>query len=200
MAQVYVYDEHKNRYPAYTAEQVLNIIQQVIDTGSLQGIDPEACPVVRLIRESNKNSDVSFWVGTEAEYNALGITGGSKVIAHIDKNGKIYFSEDDEAYTEFIQRVVDEAREAAQEVAEDKVSKTEKTVTLSASAWASNAQTVSVEGVTADNIVIVSASAGSHDEYGKAGVRCTGQGANSLTFNCSKVPTVNLTVNVLILS
>ena len=78
--------------------------------------------------------------------------------------------------------------------------KTKITVTLNASSWSSNQQSVTASGVTADNDVIISPASGSHDAYGEAGVRCTGQTSNRLTFTCKEKPSSNLSVNVLILT
>ena len=68
-------------------------------------------------------------------------------------------------------------------------------VTLSASAWSSNQQTVSVSGVLADEtkqlIQIVPAIA-SQTAYFDAGIRCVNQGADSLTFECQETPTENV--------
>ena len=74
------------------------------------------------------------------------------------------------------------------------------TATLSASSWSSNAQTVSVSGVTASNTVIVSPAPASHKAYGEAGVYCSAQATDSLTFTCESVPSAALTVNVTILN
>lgn len=70
------------------------------------------------------------------------------------------------------------------------------TVTLAAASWSSKKQTVTANGVTASNTVIVSPAPASHLAYCEAGVRCVAQAANSLTFQCEDVPTVALTVNV----
>lgn len=73
---------------------------------------------------------------------------------------------------------------------------TSVTVTLSASGWSDNTQTVSASNVTASNIIWVSPAPASFDAYGKAGVRATAQGAGTITFTCVKVPTENLSVEV----
>lgn len=72
------------------------------------------------------------------------------------------------------------------------------TVTLSASGWDSSAmtQTVSASNVTAGNIVWVSPAPASFDAYGKAGVRATAQGAGTITFTCTEIPTVEISVEV----
>ena len=77
---------------------------------------------------------------------------------------------------------------------------TARTVTLSTASWSSNQQTVSVTGATASNIIIVSPVPASYVAYGEAGVRCSAQASNSLTFTCTDTPTANLTVNVIILT
>ena len=74
-------------------------------------------------------------------------------------------------------------------------------VTLRASGWNANAktQTVSVAGVTATANLIITATPGSYMAYAEAGVRCTAQGAGTLTFACETVPTADVAANVLIL-
>ena len=75
-------------------------------------------------------------------------------------------------------------------------------VTLSASGWDANAktQTVSVAGVTATANCIITAAPDSYMAYAEAGVRCTAQGAGTLTFACETVPTEDVAANVLILA
>ena len=77
---------------------------------------------------------------------------------------------------------------------------TSTTATLAANSWSSNAQTVTVSGVTATNTVVVSPAPASFAEYSTSVVYCSAQGANSLTFTCTTIPTNALTVNVLILN
>ena len=74
-------------------------------------------------------------------------------------------------------------------------------VTLRASGWNANAktQTVSVSGVTATANLIITAAPSSYMAYAEAGVRCTAQGAGTLTFACETVPTADVAANVLIL-
>lgn len=83
---------------------------------------------------------------------------------------------------------------------DDFVEKARLTVTLSSSGWNNLSQSVTASGVTSDNDVIISPASSSHDAYGEAGVRCTGQTSNRLTFTCKEKPTGNLSVNVLILT
>ena len=74
-------------------------------------------------------------------------------------------------------------------------------VTLRASGWNANTktQTVSVSGVTATVNLIITAAPDSYMAYAKAGVRCTAQGAGTLTFACETVPTADVVANVLII-
>ena len=76
-------------------------------------------------------------------------------------------------------------------------------ITLSASSWDSTAltQTVTATGVLADEMaqsITPTPALSSQTAYYEAGILCTGQAANSLTFACETVPTVDLTVYVII--
>ena len=76
-----------------------------------------------------------------------------------------------------------------------------RTITLTTSGWSSNAQTVTVSGVSATEtaqLITPTPAIASQSAYYEAGIMCTGQGANSLTFTCQTVPTSNLTVYVVI--
>ena len=76
-----------------------------------------------------------------------------------------------------------------------------RTVTLTTSAWASNTQTVTVSGVLADEtaqLIQPMPAVASQQAYMAAGIYCSGQAANSLTFTCSTVPTQDITVYVAI--
>ena len=75
-----------------------------------------------------------------------------------------------------------------------------ETVKLTAAEWdaAAKTQSVAAPGVSVSNAVTPTPGPASWEAAGKAGVRCTGQGENSLTFTCTTVPTEDLTYNVLI--
>lgn len=77
------------------------------------------------------------------------------------------------------------------------------TVTLTAAGWDSTAktQTVTVTGVSAtetDQMITPTPALASQSAYYDAGILCTGQAADSLTFTCKTVPTADLTVYVVI--
>ena len=74
-----------------------------------------------------------------------------------------------------------------------------RTATLTTSGWSSNNQTVTVSGVSADEtaqLIQPMPAMASQSAYYGAGVLCSGQAANSLTFTCQTVPTADLTVYV----
>ena len=71
--------------------------------------------------------------------------------------------------------------------------------TLAVADWSNNTQTVNVTGVTATNTVFVSPAPASAADYASAGIVCTAQGAGTLTFTCTTVPSNAITVNVVCL-
>lgn len=74
-----------------------------------------------------------------------------------------------------------------------------KTGTLTAAGWSNGSQTITVSGVTASGNILVAPSPASQDAYTAAGVKCTAQAANSLTFTCDSTPTADLAVSVVLL-
>lgn len=72
-------------------------------------------------------------------------------------------------------------------------------ITLTSSGWSSNSQTVSVTGVTASNLVIVTPAPNSAAVWSGSGIVCSGQAAGTLTFTYEVAPTANVVVNVVIL-
>jgi hypothetical protein len=77
---------------------------------------------------------------------------------------------------------------------------TSAAVVLASESWSDNAQTVQVEGVTADNNIFPSPSGRSSTEiWADCKVLCTGQGDGTLTFTCSETPTDDINVSVVII-
>lgn len=72
-------------------------------------------------------------------------------------------------------------------------------VTLTADGWSNNSQTVNVSGVAETSAVIVAPDPENHVAYAESGVYCYAQGGGILTFRCEDVPTISLSVNVVIL-
>ena len=70
---------------------------------------------------------------------------------------------------------------------------------LFASAWVNNTQTINVEGILADEEqqqIIIAPKSNSTVAYNNAGVYCSGQASNSLTFTADVTPSVNLDLNI----
>lgn len=96
----------------------------------------------------------------------------------------------------------------------DSKAPTSVTVTLTADGWTNtmapvepggetlgHQQTVTVSGVVASEtaqLITPTPAIASQSAYYEAGIMCTNQGTNSLTFTCQTVPTSNLTVYVVI--
>lgn len=77
-----------------------------------------------------------------------------------------------------------------------RLTKVNTTATLAVADWSSNTQTITVSGVKADSVVFVSPAPASASDYASAGILCTSQSADSLTFTCTTTPTNAITVNV----
>lgn len=76
-----------------------------------------------------------------------------------------------------------------------------ETVTLLASSWVGNKQTVIINGVNPENSIEVVApepSSSNYANYVDAGIRCVGEAINELTFQCDSVPSENIAVNIVV--
>lgn len=74
------------------------------------------------------------------------------------------------------------------------------TVTLASASWSNDEITVTATGVTATNSVIVSPVPSDISDYTSAGIYCSAQGTDSLTFSCSTTPSTDIAVNVMIIN
>ncbi len=77
-----------------------------------------------------------------------------------------------------------------------RLTKVNTTATLAAADWSSNTQTITVSGVKADSVVFVSPAPASASDYASAGILCTSQSADSLTFSCTQTPSAAIVVNI----
>lgn len=75
-------------------------------------------------------------------------------------------------------------------------SKTTSNITLSANSWSNNTQTVSVNGIAENSLVIITPAPANYENYSSDGIYCNAQGSNTLTFTCKVVPTVDLIIQV----
>lgn len=90
MRKYYVICDDDCRFEGMTKEQIIAAIAEA--TGNIPtGLDDA---FITKIKESNANRALSFWLGSEAEYNALGIDADVMYI-RVDENGKAYFAPND---------------------------------------------------------------------------------------------------------
>lgn len=71
-------------------------------------------------------------------------------------------------------------------------------IILATNQWSNNTITVSCEGVTSQNDVIISPTATSFKAYGAYGIICISQGTDTLTFTCDTSPSEDINLNILI--
>ena len=73
-------------------------------------------------------------------------------------------------------------------------------VTLSSGGWAALSQMVELPGMTANTTIIVASAPENYESYAKAGVYCSAQGTDFLTFACKSAPEGDLRANIMILT
>lgn len=193
-------DDGNNKHAVYTAEEVLAILQQAIDSGSLQGIDPEKNPIVAAVRESHNNSNLTFWSGTEAEFNEMTGVTSELIGARIGSDGRLYLLTGDTTLSDTVEAARQAALEATEGMKREVIS-----VTLLANGWSNTApytQTVAVAGMTADKDFlapyVVPTGNESDDLAAQAALSCISGGTtdtDSVTFYCyDEKPTTTITV------
>ena len=72
-------------------------------------------------------------------------------------------------------------------------------ITIPATGWSNNTQTVTVNGVVSDEsaqLIMPMPAIASQADYIAAGIYCSGQSANQLTFTCTTVPTNDISMYV----
>ena len=74
------------------------------------------------------------------------------------------------------------------------------TITIQTSNWIGTTATVSVSGVTASNTVVVAPAPASIADWNTFEVKCTGQGAGTLTFTAAGTPDAAIVVNLIIIT
>lgn len=70
-------------------------------------------------------------------------------------------------------------------------------ITLDSNSWVNKRQNVVVKHMTPSKSVLVQANSDTISAYVNAGIKCSEQGTNSLTFICENVPTTDVKVDVL---
>ena len=93
MPKVYVLCDNSCKYEGMTKEQILTAIMQAVENGEIKDVDTG---FITTIKSVGTEKGLSFWFGTEAEFNALSPTPDtSSFIAKVDADGKIYICKDD---------------------------------------------------------------------------------------------------------
>jgi hypothetical protein len=111
----YAYCGAHCKYPVYTREQITSILQQLVNGNSFAAINPALSPVVRLIQERHNNKQLSLWLGTEAEFNALHPQpAASLVMMRTDKNGQMYLCTDDSTLSDWYNNITKSAADSAE--------------------------------------------------------------------------------------
>lgn len=64
----HVIGDNKTKAESWTKEEIIAAITQIVESGEVEDVDTG---FVTKIKESNRNKQVSLWVGTQAEYNAI---------------------------------------------------------------------------------------------------------------------------------
>ena len=96
---VYGFCDNNCKHLVFTREEVLSLLRQAIEEQSLAGIDPELAAVKKLM-DTNGGSNIVFWTGTEAEFNALDpAPTTARFIPRRGTDGMIYICVDDSAPT-----------------------------------------------------------------------------------------------------
>lgn len=124
-----------------------------------------------------------------------------------EQNGNIktLFSDSSKTETLFprtlLKAVSDDNNNTLTEILDNKQEKSKTaSILLSSANWSNNIQTVNIESVTQNNIIIPAPAPDSYIAYCEAGIYCSAQADKTLTFTCTDAPSVNLTVNILILN
>lgn len=143
--------------------------------------------------------------GTEEEFNAalggIGQSGGDTFDGPVTFNDAAQFNGDAIFSGTLTVPSEPQNRNVYTKAEVDAIKPKHRTVTLLASAWSSDSQTVTVQGILADEtkqLIISAPPIALRDAYFDAGICCTSQAENSLTFTCDEVPTEDLTVYIAI--
>lgn len=81
----YVFCSDDCKYEGMTKEQIIAAIAEA--TGATP-TDIDSAFITK-IKEQNKNGALTFWFGTESEYNALGVS-ADRYRVNVDANGNVY--------------------------------------------------------------------------------------------------------------
>lgn len=124
MAPVYGFCDANCKQQVYTVTEIIAILEQLIQGGSLDKINPALLPIVAAIREQHNNKDINFWFGTEAELNAIEPKITTKLLmARIDGENNLYLCSDDTTLDVWKEEMLAAALNLVSEQLNNKISK-----------------------------------------------------------------------------
>lgn len=89
----YVLCDDDCRFPAMTAEQVIAAIAEATGNIPSEHVDDA---FITKIKSSGQEKNISFWYGTESEFNEITpAPAANAIFIRVDNNGKIYVVTDD---------------------------------------------------------------------------------------------------------
>lgn len=164
----YCFCDSNCKFETMTKEQIMAAIAQAAQSGLV--FDEDAAFITK-VKEANAGNLLSFWVGTQAQYNAL---------QTIDS--KCYY-------------IITDKKENTLKVAAPTITLAagswyNKQQTVNVSGVDANCLVIATPAAAADN----------ESAYAASRVRCVVIGNGELTFECDEVPDVAITVNVAIFS
>lgn len=166
------------QYGSFITRTDSNELASVMDKNGIQVTDTNG-NAVRLCAKNKENGELGAQLIFPATFNLANISIGDAEY-------------DDEAAT---------LGQIKSLIAESSGGGNSVSITLNSSDWEDNEQTVTVDGVLADEaqqMITPVPSNDSQDDYYSCGVVCKSQAENSLTFKADEVPTSNLTVYVIL--
>ena len=151
MLDVYAMCAENCKHLTYTREQFLTILQQAIEAGNLNSINPDL-PVFEKIKEIRAGNAIRFWFGTEAQFNELNIAVDdyTKVVFRVGADGNIYICTNDTTLNDAEERFTNIEKDIAG-IKKDYTPKSTITA-VTISAW-TETMNISVSGVTATSPV-----------------------------------------------
>lgn len=142
------------------------------------------------------NYNTAYMFANPGEFDA--VSGESGVIQRVDCGGVVFYNVGGALRTDLVEN---DAYLPTMEDVKMEIRPKSTLVTLPLSAWSNNTQTVTVPGVLADEskqLIQPMPTIADQAVYSAAGISCTGQAANKLTFKAQTVPTEDVQVYVVI--
>jgi hypothetical protein len=163
---------------------------QLVVNGDFLGL--EKLPLIGI----SSNHDTAYMFANPGEFDA--VSGESGVIQRVDCGGVVFYNVGGAPRTGLVEN---DAYLPTMEDVKTEIRPKSTLVTLPLSAWSNNTQTVTVPGVLADEskqLIQPMPTIADQAVYSAAGISCTGQAANKLTFKAQTVPTEDVQVYVVI--